>query len=116
MSDDQEKTVRQLFWPKLKQNLARIPFAEDSVAAFLCASDRATPVKVKGALIAALAYFILPVDVIPDFIIGLGYTDDLAVLMTAITMVKNHITQTHRLEAARIIAQLRGQAVPGQSI
>lgn len=115
MSDDQEKTVRQKFWPKLKQNVARLPFAEDVVAAYLCATDRATPLKVKGTLMAALAYFILPIDVIPDVIIGIGFTDDLAVLMTAITLVSTHITQSHRAEAQRILNTLKSATVTSQS-
>lgn len=109
MSD--EKSVRQNFWPKLQQNLARIPFANEVLAAWYCAVDAKTPVKVKGTLFGALAYFILPIDVIPDVILGLGFTDDLAVLVTAITLVKNHITQDHRDRARETIARLKQQAV-----
>ena len=110
MAVTDEKTVRQNFWPKLKQNLARIPFADEVLAAWYCATDARTPLKVKGTLFAALAYFVLPIDVIPDVILGLGYTDDLAVLMTALTLVKNHITQEHRDRARDAIVKLKQSA------
>jgi uncharacterized membrane protein YkvA (DUF1232 family) len=111
MALSDEKSVRQNFWPKLQQNLARIPFADEVLAAWHCATDSKTPLKVKGTLFGALAYFILPIDVIPDVILGLGFTDDLAVLMTAMTLVKNHITPEHRDRARETIARLKQQPV-----
>lgn len=102
-----EETVRQGFWPKLAQVLSRVPFAEDAIAAFYCAFDPATPVKVKGILLAALAYFILPIDVLPDFIVGLGFTDDMAVLFAAINLIRNHMTPTHRDRAKAALEKLR---------
>ncbi|MGI9372965.1 MAG: YkvA family protein, partial [Hyphomicrobiales bacterium] len=83
---ENEKTVRNDFWSKFRAVAARIPFAEDVVACYYCAFDPQTPLRAKGILLAALAYFILPFDVIPDFIIGLGFGDDAAVLATAIAI------------------------------
>ncbi len=68
---------------------------EEVVAAYYCAMDKNTPLRAKGILLAALGYFVLPVDVIPDFIFGLGFTDDIAVLTAAITAVSAHITPAH---------------------
>lgn len=110
MASSDEKTVQAGFWPKLAGNLARIPFAEDMVAAWYCAFDPATPVKVKGTLLAALAYFILPFDVIPDFLLVLGFTDDVAVLMAAMAMVKTSIRPEHREKAKAKIAELQGKS------
>jgi uncharacterized membrane protein YkvA (DUF1232 family) len=115
MTGFDEDAVRSQFWPKLRQNLARIPFAEDALAAWYCATDTKTPLKVKATLFGALAYFILPFDVIPDVILGLGFTDDLAVLMTALTMIKSHMTAEHREHANQTLDALRqGKPVPGQ--
>jgi uncharacterized membrane protein YkvA (DUF1232 family) len=111
----EEQKVKTDFWPKLAANLARVPFAEEAVAAWFCAFDPATPLKVKGTLLGALAYFILPFDVIPDFILGLGFTDDLAVLMTAVTLVKSHITQAHRDKAASVLDQFKRGSAPNGS-
>lgn len=95
-----EKTVREGFWRKMARVAGKIPFAEDAAAAWFCARDPETPMRVKATLLAALAYFILPTDIIPDFIAGFGFTDDATVLMAAIGVVSSHLTSAHR-EAAR---------------
>jgi uncharacterized membrane protein YkvA (DUF1232 family) len=97
---DDERALRRSFWRKTKRVAAQIPFAEDLLAAYYCAFDRATPLQVKTALVGAIAYFILPIDAIPDFLPVLGYTDDAAVLLAAIKLVAGHITPEHR-DAAR---------------
>lgn len=51
-----------------------------------------TPVWAKGVIAAALGYFISPIDAIPDVIPVIGYTDDLGVLVSAVSMVAAHIT------------------------
>jgi uncharacterized membrane protein YkvA (DUF1232 family) len=96
--------VRRKFWPKLRQIAANLPFAEDLVAAYYCAFDRDTPRHVQAALIGALAYFILPFDVIPDMLPVLGYTDDAAVLAAALRLVATHIAPAHREAARRALA------------
>lgn len=102
-----EDTVRTGFWPKLRRVLARVPFAEDAVAAWFCAHDPATPLKVKGMLLAALAYFVLPFDVVPDMVVGLGFTDDLTVLMTAVALIGTHMRPEHRRQARDALAEMR---------
>jgi len=95
-----EERVRRGFWPKAKRVAAKLPFAEDLLAAYYCAFDRQTPLQVKAALVGALAYFVLPVDAMPDIMPLLGYTDDALVLVTALRLVSGHIHDEHR-EAAR---------------
>jgi uncharacterized membrane protein YkvA (DUF1232 family) len=102
-----ERKVRMGFWPKLARVFAAIPFAEDAVAAYYCALDRATPLKVKGVLFAALAYFVLPIDAVPDFLLGLGFTDDMAVLLTAISMIRTHLRPEHYDKARETLARLQ---------
>lgn len=96
----QEKTVRGRFWRTVKRAARQIPFIDDVAAAYYCAIDRTTPARVRTTLLGALAYFVLPVDLIPDFIIGTGFADDVTVLFGAITLVRAHIRPEHR-EAAR---------------
>lgn len=91
-----EKKVRQNFWRTLKRAARQIPFTHDLVAAYYCALDPKVPLRVRGTLLAALAYFIAPIDMVPDLLVGIGFTDDAAVLMAAITMVASHITPRHR--------------------
>ena len=99
LAQDRE-SVRKRFWIKLKKVAARLPFTEDLLAAYYCAFDKQTPRHVQAALLGAIAYFILPFDFIPDMMPVLGFTDDAAVLATAIRLVATHITDDHR-EAAR---------------
>jgi uncharacterized membrane protein YkvA (DUF1232 family) len=94
------QSVRKRFWRKLKQVSARLPFVEELLAAYYCAFDRQTPRHVQVALLGAIAYFVLPFDFVPDMLPVLGFTDDAAILATAIRMVASHITPEHR-EAAR---------------
>lgn len=95
-----EAKVRAGFWRTVRRAAAQAPFMPDVVAAYYVALDNRTPLKARGMLLAALAYFVLPVDMIPDFIAGFGFTDDAAVLMAAITTLRAHITPAHR-EMAR---------------
>ncbi|MGI9450785.1 MAG: YkvA family protein [Geminicoccaceae bacterium] len=94
------------FWKKLRRVLARIPFAEDLVAAYYCATDSETPAYVRAVLLGAVAYFILPVDIVPDFLAGLGFTDDASVLAAAVAAVGRHLQPKHRLLAQRALARL----------
>jgi uncharacterized membrane protein YkvA (DUF1232 family) len=99
LAQDRE-SVRRRFWRKLKRVAVKLPFAEDLLAAYYCAFDKETPRHVQAALLGAVAYFILPFDFVPDMLPVLGFTDDAAVLATALRLVASHITDDHR-EAAR---------------
>lgn len=102
----QERTVRDKFWTVLRKYARHIPFSRDAVAAYYCATDATTPRRVKGILLAALAYFIMPMDMIPDVFAVIGFTDDLAVLTAAIAMVRGHMREDHYLAADRILAEV----------
>jgi uncharacterized membrane protein YkvA (DUF1232 family) len=101
----EEARVRREFWPKFRRFAAKLPFAEDLLAAYFCAFDRSTPRHVQIVLIGALAYFILPFDFIPDMLPAMGFTDDAAVLATAIRMVATHIGPSHYEAARRVLAR-----------
>lgn len=94
-----EKNVRENFWRTVKRAARHVPFMEDVVASYYAALDSDTPLRVRGTLLAALAYFVLPFDIVPDFIFGLGFTDDIAVLTAAITAIQRHIKPAHRVAA-----------------
>ena len=94
-----EAEVRQGFWHKARQTLGKVPFTEDAVAAFYCATDSATPLPIRATLFGALAYFIMPFDAIPDILLGLGYTDDAAIMVAAFTAARMHIAEAHRAKA-----------------
>jgi len=102
-----EETVRRGFWSKVRRLGARLPFAEDLLAAYYCAFDRDTPLQVKAALVGALAYFVLPFDAIPDMLPLLGFADDAAVLATALRLVGSYMRPEHRAAAKRVLDGLR---------
>lgn len=105
-----QEAVQGRFWPKFRRSLAAIPFAPDLLAAYFCALDPQTPARAKAVLLGALAYFVMPVDMIPDFVAGLGFTDDLTVLLTAITVVRGNITSAHMESAELLLTRLRDGA------
>lgn len=96
--------VRRRFWATLRKAARYIPFADDLVAAYFCALDPATPHRVRAVLLAALAYFVLPFDAVPDILAGIGFSDDVTVLVATIALVRSHITPAHREAARRTLA------------
>jgi len=102
--------VRRRFWIKFKQVVAQLPFAEDLLAAYYCAFDKHTPRHVQAGLLGAIAYFILPFDFIPDMLPALGFTDDAAILATAIRLVASHISTEHRDAARAVLRRLAAAA------
>jgi len=102
---ERAERVRAKFWQTLKKAARRVPFVEDLVASYYCALDPKTPMRVRGILLGALAYFVLPFDVIPDFIAVFGFTDDMAVLAAAISAIRGHITPAHYAAARTALAE-----------
>lgn len=91
----QEDYVRRRFWTKVRRTLGRVPFLDRVIAAYYAAIDPATPKRSKAILMAALAYFVMPADLIPDFVAGLGFSDDLAVLMLAMQTLSSAVKDEH---------------------
>jgi uncharacterized membrane protein YkvA (DUF1232 family) len=83
------------FPAKLSASADKIPFKTQITAAYYAVKDPNTSIKVKATLAAALAYFILPTDLLPDFIAGLGFTDDFAVLFLVLRRLGPAITEEH---------------------
>lgn len=102
-----ERVVARGFWPKLRKVAARAPFASEALAVWYCVQDARTPTAAKGMMLAALAYFVVPTDAIPDFIAGLGYTDDAAVFAALLGLVGRHLRPEHREAAREAIERLR---------
>lgn len=101
-----ETRVRRGFWPKLARTAAKIPFAREVVSVWYCARDPATPTAAKGMMLAALAYFVLPTDAIPDVLAGVGFTDDAAVLAAVIALFQANLKDRHRQAAQMALDRL----------
>lgn len=100
-----EKTIRARFWPTLKRAVRYVPFSRDLVAAYYCALDPKTPARVRGLLLAALAYFVMPFDFLPDVFAMVGFTDDVAVLAAALRLIQGYIADRHYEAADRHLAE-----------
>jgi uncharacterized membrane protein YkvA (DUF1232 family) len=101
-----EERVERGFLPKIRKAAAKIPFAADALSVWWCARDPTTPAAAKGMMMAALAYFVLPTDVIPDVLPALGLTDDAAVIAAVIAIVGKNLKPRHKDAAKAFLAKL----------
>ena len=103
----EEPRLERRFWRKLRRALGHLPLAETFLSAFYAAIDPKTPAGAKAILLGAIGYFIIPIDMIPDVMGALGYSDDLAVLLAAIRAVEGSITDIHREKAKAWLERMR---------
>lgn len=79
---------------------------------FYCLQDRDTPTWAKGVIVGALGYLILPADLIPDIIPGVGYGDDWGALVAALGTVAAYIKDEHKAKAIAQVERLFGSPNP----
>jgi uncharacterized membrane protein YkvA (DUF1232 family) len=101
-----EQRVARGFWPKIRKVASQVPFAADALSLWWCARDPTTPTAAKGMVMAALAYFVLPTDAIPDVLPVLGFTDDAAVIAALIAIVGKNLKARHKEAAQVFLAKL----------
>lgn len=97
-------------WKKI-QSVAKTAGVKTVYAVLLLyyvATDKDVPLSEKAKIYGALGYFILPVDLIPDVMVGIGYTDDFAALMWALKAVKDNITPEIRRKAKAKLSEWFG--------
>lgn len=89
------------FWNKLKKfaKAAGIQVVYLALVLYFVMLDKNTPKRAKIIIGSALGYFILPTDIIPDFILGVGYADDLGALIFAAGQVVMYLNDSHKLQA-----------------
>ena len=104
-----ELRVKRGFWPKVVSTAARVPFLDQLFSVYYAARDPETPTAAKGMMLGALAYFVLPMDAIPDLFAGIGFTDDAAVFAALIATLGANIKRRHRDRAGETIARLKDQ-------
>ena len=76
---------------------------------FYVAQKPEVPLKVKATIYGALGYFILPFDVIPDMIVGVGYGDDATALLVALGIAHMYIDEDVREQAKQKLAGILGE-------
>ena len=72
---------------------------EKVLVLYYCFQDPDTPAWAKAIIVAALGYFIAPMDAIPDLMPGVGFSDDLGALAVALAAVAMHVKPEHRQQA-----------------
>lgn len=102
------------FWDKIKTFAKKIGYdtVKQALTLYYCFTDSKTPTKAKAAIVAALGYFILPLDFIVDFIAPIGFLDDIAVLAFTWNYVKGSITDVHRKQAEEKMQKYFGDPPP----
>lgn len=81
-------------WEKLRAvaKKAGIKVVYNALLLYYTLKDEKTPAKHKVLIMGALGYFILPIDLIPDVFVPMGYADDLAAIVAVVATVKCDIT------------------------
>lgn len=82
------------FWDKLTSvaKFAGIKTIYMALLLYLVLISPSTPLNYRTILFGALGYFILPVDLVPDLLPIIGYSDDVAAMATALAAVSVAIT------------------------
>ena len=104
MQAPDEKT----FWRKMKNSVKKVgeEIAVMGIKSWLAMADSNTSVRHKAILGGALAYFVLPTDMVPDVLAGVGFTDDMAALTLAANSVGNAITNEHEEQAREKLSSM----------
>ncbi|HGY9593929.1 MAG: YkvA family protein [Pseudomonadota bacterium] len=104
MQAPDEKT----FWRKMKNSVKKAgeEIAVMGIKSWLAMADSNTSVRHKAILGGALAYFVLPTDMVPDVLAGVGFTDDMAALTLAANSVGNAITDEHEAQAREKLSSM----------
>ena len=102
-----EVRVSKGFWPKIRRTASKIPFAGQALSVWFAARDPETPTAAKALMLGALAYFVMPIDAIPDLFAGIGFTDDAAVIAALIATLGANIKRRHKDLADAALERLR---------
>lgn len=105
-----EERVERGFLPKIRKVAAKVPFAADALSVWWCARDPETPTAAKGMMLAALAYFVLPTDALPDILPVIGFTDDAAVFAALMAILGRTLKPRHKEAAKAFLQRLADEA------
>lgn len=100
------------FWDKLKRysKMAGMKVVYPALLLHYLMKSDAVPLKTKLILSAALGYFILPVDFIPDFAPLLGFTDDVGVLLLILRQMAVYVTPEIKKQAREHVQKWFGES------
>src|SRR5580658_2007485 len=98
-----DRVLRRRLRQRLQAMAASLPFAQETITAYFCATDPRTPASVKLALLAALAGFLLPQHLIPKLLRSLVVGGDIGLLLGALQSFATHIRPEHRRRARLLL-------------
>lgn len=119
MSENYEKHFsNEKFWDKVKKvgKKAGKSIVYVALLLYYVLQKPEVPKKTKLTIIAALGYFILPLDLIPDFVVGIGYTDDLGALGIALFQVALYVDKNVKMQSREKLEQWFGKDVDVSNI
>ncbi len=113
MADYEKNYSEEGLWDKVTSKVqeAGIGIIYKALQLYYAAQNPACPTKVKAGIYAALGYFILPLDIIPDFAPVVGYSDDLVAIGGAIMMAQMYIDDGVKQQSKDRIQALFGDAM-----
>lgn len=97
---DKEHVEKNL-WPKVKRIAAKVPGVSDVLALYFYMNSDVASLQHKASALASLAYFIIPIDLIPDILGPIGYVDDLAVVSGLIAFIGSEVMKPYRAYARK---------------
>ncbi|MFQ9869150.1 MAG: YkvA family protein [Bilophila wadsworthia] len=96
-------------WEKIKGHAKKVGCEgiRSALRLFYALDNPSMPLKTKMVIYGALGYFISPIDVIPDFIPVVGFTDDIGVLAAAVVMAASYIDAKAKAKADELAGWFR---------
>ena len=111
MGTFEEQYSEKGLWEKIRKNIAKIgvKVIYQALLLFYVAQSPNCPAKIKAGIIGALGYLISPLDLIPDFMPGIGFADDAAAIAAAVALAQVYINDEIRAQARAKIVDLLGE-------
>ncbi|QNH54462.1 DUF1232 domain-containing protein [Selenomonas timonae] len=106
-----DKYSEEGLWEKIRKNIAKIgvKVIYQALLLFYVAQSPNCPTKIKAGIIGALGYLISPLDLVPDFMPGIGFADDAAAIAAAVALAQVYINDEIRAQARAKIVDLLGE-------
>lgn len=112
-ADYRRRYSERAFWRKLSglPRTAGMAVVERAVTLYVILTDRDTPLWARALVVAALGYFVVPTDAVPDVVPLAGLADDVAVMGAALVQLGRLVTPAVRGRVQRLLPEgLRADA------
>ena len=111
MDDYAKNYSEDSLWDKVRNNVSSIGISliYKAFQLYYVAQSDTCPTKVKAGIIAALGYLISPIDLIPDLMPVVGYSDDAAAIAFALAAAQAYITTEIKKKAKDRMREIFGE-------